>query len=90
MKREQFSISSTVGHRVIKNAWNSSLREIERLVRELAKEASTTYQLCGSESHKNGFNYVSGSRTWENQRNGGQVVFTIQKIDSPATGQAHK
>lgn len=80
MKRQKFVITSTVGHRVIKNAWNSSLREIERLVRVLALETGVDYKLCDSKSVKEGFYFVSGSRTWENQRNLAQVIFSISKV----------
>lgn len=82
MKREKFEITSTVGHREIKHAWNASLREIERLVRELARDAGVVYTLCDSRSVKEGFYFVSGSRVWENQVNKSRVVFTVQKLAS--------
>ena len=79
MKRENFRIKSTVGHDVVKHSWNASIREIEKLAREMAKEFDTVYVLTYSSSVKNGFYHEAGSRSWTNQKNGCTVVFSIQK-----------
>lgn len=81
MKRENFRITSTVGHDVVKHKWNSSIREIESLVRGLAKEVGATYCLTGSVSNKEDGKYINGKREWTNQSNGCVVVFTINKVE---------
>lgn len=79
MKREQFLITSTEGHELTKTKWNASNRCVECLVGELANAESTTYRLVDSESVKEGFHHVKGSRTWKSV-DGKVVVFTIQKV----------
>lgn len=79
MKREQFRITSTEGHNIVKSAWNSSNRAIEKLAKELAIRDETYYCLSGSQSVKDGFNHVSGTREWTNQKTGATVLFTIAK-----------
>lgn len=79
MKREEFLITSTDGHEVVKFKWNSANREVEGLVKELANTEQTTYHLIDKESVKEGFNHVKGSRTWKSV-NGKVVVFNIQKV----------
>lgn len=79
MKREQFSITSTDGHNVTKTKWNASNRCVEDLVKALANAEQTTYNLVDSESVKEGFNHVKGSRTWKSKE-GKVVVFTIEKV----------
>lgn len=79
MKREQFLITSTDGHEVIKFKWNSASREVETLVKELANTEQTTYNLIDKESIKEGLNHVRGSRTWKSV-DGRVVVFNIEKI----------
>jgi len=64
MKREEFLITSTEGHNVIKNAWNSANREVEKLVGEIAKSEGRDYRLIDSKSEKEGFYHVSGVRVW--------------------------
>lgn len=80
MKREQFLITSTDGHEVIKHKWNSANRHVEALVGEIAQSESTTYNLIDSASLKEGFNHTSGTRTWKSVQSK-TVVFTIQKVD---------
>lgn len=80
MKREQFHIKSTVGHNVTKSTWNSSIRAIEKMAKQLAVDTGANYHLTDSESIKEGFYFVRGFRTWTNQKNGCQVVFSINKI----------
>lgn len=81
MKRENFRITSTIGHDVTKHKWNSSIREIERLVGELVKDVGATYCLTGSLSNKEDGKYTNGNREWTNQSNGCVVVFTINKVE---------
>lgn len=79
MKREQFNITSTDGHDVTKTKWNSANRAVENLVGEIAEAEQTTYNLIDSESIKEGFNHVKGSRTWKSKE-GKVVVFNIEKV----------
>ena len=79
MKRQQFHITSTAGHNVIKFKWNSSIREIERLVKELAVNDKATYSLTNSESIKDGFSHAMGLREWTRQ-DGLVVKFMVSKI----------
>lgn len=77
--RENFQITSTEGHSVIKHKWNSSIRCTESLIGEIAKEERTTYSLVDSISNKEGFNHNNGSRTWEST-SGKRVVFSVRKV----------
>lgn len=79
MKRENFLITSTDGHEVIKFKWNSANREVENLIGLIAEVEGVNYHLVDSESVKEGFNHVKGSRTWKSV-DGKVVVFTIQKV----------
>ena len=79
MKREQFRITSTEGHNIVKSAWNSSNRAIEKLAKELAIRDETYYCKSGSQSVKDGFYFTSGTREWTNQNTGATVLFTIAK-----------
>jgi hypothetical protein len=79
MKREQFLITSTDGHEVTKTKWNAANREVENLIGLIANEEATTYNLIDSESVKEGFNHVKGSRTWKS-KDGKVVVFNIEKV----------
>jgi hypothetical protein len=83
MQRKNFRITSNAGHDVVKHAYNSSLREIECLVRELARKESTVYSLTGSNGVKEGFNYVSGYREWTS-REGKAVMFNIELVKDSA------
>ena len=80
MKRQQFRITSTAGHDIIKSAWNSSIRHIEKLAKELAVQAGADYVLTNSKSVKEGFDHVSGTREWTNSKTGDVVVFTVMKL----------
>lgn len=83
MKREQFQITSSEGHNVIKSKWNSANREVERLIGEIANEEGVTYRLIDSESVKEGFYHVSGIRVWatgETLHNAKEITFFIKKI----------
>lgn len=79
MKRENFLITSSDGHNVIKFKWNSANREVENLIGEVAKAKGVDYHLVDSESVKEGFYHVKGSRTWKSV-DGKVVVFTIEKV----------
>jgi hypothetical protein len=78
MKRKNYIITSSVGHRVVKHAWNSSIREIEKLVQEMAQQEHTTYTLTGTNSVKEGFNHVSGYREWQSKATGKYVMFDVE------------
>lgn len=63
-KQENFKISFN-GKEIIKHKWNSSIRETEFLIGEIAKSEKTIYKLVNSESIKEGFGFVKGFREWE-------------------------
>lgn len=87
MKRQQFQITSTLGHdatgaqRTIKTTWNASIRHIERLAKELAVQDGADYHLTNSRSVKEAFEHVQGTREWTNSKTGAVVVFTIKKLE---------
>lgn len=54
MKRENFLITSTEGHEVIKYKWNSSNRAVEDIIREIARSEGTYWELVDSQSNKEG------------------------------------
>jgi hypothetical protein len=80
MKREEFLITSTEGHNVVKNKWNSANREVERLVGEVAQVEGADYRLTDSKSEKTGFYHVSGVRVWTRKSDGKEISFFITKI----------
>lgn len=79
MKRDNFIITSIVGHSIVKHTWNSANRTVEALAKELASDEDTIYRLTASESVKEGFYHVSGHRVWTSDKSGLAVVFTITK-----------
>jgi hypothetical protein len=81
MKAKQYLVTSTVGHTATKRTWNSAVKHIVELTRVLARDAGTHYVLTDSESVKDGFWFISGSRSWTNQKNGCVVVFSIRLVD---------
>lgn len=83
MKREQFLITSTEGHNVIKYKWNSANREVERLIGEIADKEGRNYRLIDSQSEKEGFYHISGVRVWgtgETLYNSKEITFFITKL----------
>lgn len=87
MKREQFLITSTQGHNVVKYKWNSARKEVQSLMQEYAnangeKELLSIlqYELIENESEKQGFYHVSGMMTWQEKFNGDKISFFITKI----------
>lgn len=87
MKSEQFLITSTKGHNVIKYKWNSARKEVRRLMREYANQQGEKellpileYELIENESKKEGFYHVSGVVTWKEKVNGDTISFFITKI----------
>ena len=80
MKREQFLITSTIGHNVIKTKWNAANGEAQRLIQEHANSNGGTWTLIESTSEKQGFYHVSGVRVWESDK-GEKITFFITKID---------
>jgi hypothetical protein len=77
MKRKNYVITSDAGHKVVKHAWNASIREIERFVREFARAENMPYSLTGTNSVKEGFDYVSGYREWT-RADGKAIMFDIE------------
>ena len=78
MKREQFLITSTIGHNVIKTKWNAANREVQRLIQEHANNNEGAWALVESTSEKQGFYHASGVRVWESDK-GEKVTFFITK-----------
>lgn len=82
MKREQFKI--TYGdNTVLKNSWNASIREIEKIALAVARSENTKYRLIDSESHKSadGFGHVKGFRVWRGD-NGKTIRFNVEKLET--------
>lgn len=81
MKREEFLITSTQGHNVVKYKWNSANREAQNLMQEWANEYpdNTVWNLVESTSEKDGKFHVSGVRVWKGT-NGKEISFFITKI----------
>lgn len=65
-----------------RQAWNASIRAIEKYARIYAKEEGETFALTASESNKDerGFHYVQGFRTWTGSVSGMVLHFTIEKV----------
>ena len=87
MKHEQFLITSTAGHNVIKYKWNSARQEVHRLMQEYANQQGEKellsileYELIENKSEKEGFYHVSGVMTWKEKVNGDTISFFITKI----------
>ncbi len=81
MKRDNFKITMTHGaviFETVKHKWNSAMREVEKLVKEVAVLDKSDYRLTDSQSVKQDFNYIVGSRTWTGD-NGNIIVFNIVK-----------
>lgn len=81
MKRKTYEITASNGYRSTKNAWNSSIREVERAIRELAIAERATYELADQASFRDGgHDHVRGFRTWKTPA-GKLVTFHIQRIE---------
>ena len=87
MKREQFLITSTEGHNVVKYKWNSARQEVARLMQEYVNlegekhpQSHLQYDLVENKSEKNGFYHVSGVVSWEEKATGDKISFFITKI----------
>lgn len=79
MKRENFEIKFN-GNVVIKHKWNSAIKEVENLIREIARTEQTIYELVESVSTKiDAWHFGNGVRVWKG-RNNKTVSFTITKI----------
>ena len=79
MKRDIYVISYN-DIIIKKNAWNSSIRTIESIVRDIARTENTIYRLVNSESIKNEYReHVSGFRVWQAD-NGKTIKFTVEKV----------
>ena len=87
MKREEFLITSTAGHNVIKYKWNSARKEVARLMQEYVNlegekypQSHLQYDLTENKSEKNGKFHVSGVMSWEEKMTGDKISFFITKI----------
>jgi len=74
MRRKNFKIEFN-GKTVIKHAFNSSVRETERLIRQISNEEQSGYILIGKTFDKVNLN---GSRIWKGE-NGNVVKFVITR-----------
>ena len=79
MKREQFLITSTQGHNVVKYKWNSARKEVQSLMQEYANANGGQYTL-ESKSEKQGFHFVSGVMIYTDKATGKEISFFITKI----------
>ncbi len=79
MKREQFLITSTEGHNVVKFKWNSARREVQRLMQEYANSSGGSYTL-ESKSEKQGFYHVLGVAVYTDTATGKEISFFVTKI----------
>lgn len=78
-KRENFKISYN-GQEVIKHAWNSANREVEAIIREIARQEGVIYYLQDKESVKEDrYSFVRGHRTWATSA-GKTIRFDIEKV----------
>lgn len=73
MKRENYTIR-WLNNRRVKHAFNSSVREIEKLIGRIANKENQTYILTHSLYDKAN---NTGSRTWQGE-NGNTITFTIE------------
>ena len=88
MKREQFLITSTAGHNVIKYKWNSARKEVARLMHDWVNQEGEKellsfleYQLIQNESEKDSRGmHVSGVMSWREKTSGEEISFFITKI----------
>lgn len=88
MKREQFLITSTQGHNVIKYKWNSARKEVQSLMQEwVNKEAEKEllsilmYNLVENVSEKDSRGmHTSGVMVYREATTGKEISFFITKI----------
>lgn len=88
MQREEFLITSTAGHNVIKYKWNSARKEVARLMQEwVNKEAEKEllnilmYNLVESASEKDSRGmHTSGVMTYREAVTGKEISFFLTKI----------
>lgn len=79
MKREEFLITSTEGHNVVKYKWNSARKEVQHLMQEYANNNGGQWFLV-SKSEKQGFHFVSGVMIYTDTKAGKEISFFITKI----------
>jgi hypothetical protein len=77
MKRDTYLITYGDGKQAKAYAWNSALRKVERLMREIARAEGCFYNLCGKGRNAE---HTEGFRTWSNGLNA--VTFNIKKVQS--------
>lgn len=76
MQRKNFQITvNGATHPVVKHAWNAAMRETEKIARETARAHAEVLELVESQTHKLGFDCVSGIRIWE-----GPTVHLVMEI----------
>jgi hypothetical protein len=80
MKRKQYIITSNAGHKTIKHAWNSAIRETEAIALAVAREKGESFILAGSTNIMDGFEHTEGTRTWRGAVSNTEVVFGIRRV----------
>lgn len=76
MKRKTYIIAYGP-YRVVKHAWNTAMREIERLVSQMAQAEGQDYRLTDSGGERDALkNHVSGFREWT-RADGAAVRFEV-------------
>lgn len=80
MKREEFLITSTEAHNVVKYKWNSARKEVQSLMQEYVNANGGRYILADSQAEKVGFNHVSGVMVYRCTETGKEISFSITKI----------
>lgn len=77
MKRDVFTISYQ-GRSVIKSKWNSARREVENIIRDIARTEGAIYERISDNSIKEGAYHIKGAIAWRSGT--GKVInFTIEK-----------
>lgn len=88
MQREQFLITSTAGHNVIKYKWNSARKEVQSLMQSWANDEAEKdllhilmYNLVESTSEKDSRGmHTSGVMVYREAVTGKEISFFITKI----------
>lgn len=81
MKRKVFVITNVrTGETARKSTFNAANRQVETMVRDIAKFLGQTFVLAEINSEKEGFDMVRGKRVWTNEDGTDSFVFTIEKL----------
>ena len=77
MKREEFLITSTEGHKAIKYKWNSARREVISILQE---DECSSYELVNITTKKDQRGlHISGVEVWKDHASGREISFFITK-----------